>query len=428
MKIETISIGNELIYGRIVDTNAAYIAKQFSAEGLTVCRHTIVGDVHADINDALRLAVGRSDIVVMTGGLGPTKDDITRHAIAVFTEQELVFDEKSWDDIKLKFSEKNIILSGSNKVQAMRPAGSEIIGNSTGTAPGICLTFKGTKIMSLPGVPFEMRLMFEGWVLPYIRNIIKNKEYGKSLACCQSNRFMLIKEVNTFGISESLLGEKIAHLMGHDKNPVVGTQASINGIKVRLCANANSKAEAVKMLDDTACKVKQALGVAVYGEDDNRLEDAVFDLLKRHSLTIALAESCTGGLIASLLTNVSGISEFFAEGVVAYSNETKVRVLGVPEELLERHGAVSAQVASSMASGVRKHAGSDIGVGITGIAGPTGATKDKPIGLVYIAVDIKGAVDVKKHIFAGSRVDIKNRAAHTAINMLRIRLAEPVNI
>ncbi|MGR3317316.1 MAG: nicotinamide-nucleotide amidohydrolase family protein, partial [Candidatus Anammoxibacter sp.] len=250
-------------------------------------------------------------------------------------------------------------------------------------------------------------------------------EEDKSSACCHSNGFMLIKEVNTFGIPESLLGEKIAHLMGYDKNPVVGTQASINGIKVRLCANANTKEEAVKMLDDTACKVKQSLGSTVYGEDDCRLEDAVFDLLKRHCLTIAIAESCTGGLTSSLLTNVSGISEFLVEAVVAYSNKVKVRVLGVPEELLEKHGAVSSQVASAMASGIRKHAESDIGIGITGIAGPTGDTPDKPIGLVYIAVDIKGAVDVKKHLFSGSRIDIKNRAAHTAINMLRLRLLDP---
>ena len=241
MKVETISIGNELIYGRIVDTNAAYMAKQFSAEGLAVRGHSIVGDVHDDIKGALAIAVGRSDIVVITGGLGPTKDDITRHAIADFVKRELVFDRESWDDIKSKFARKSIRLSDSNKVQAMAPTGAEIIHNGTGTAPGMCVTFKGRKMISLPGVPSEMKLMFDGWVLPYIRNAIKNMGEGEISPCCASNRFMLIKEINTFGISESLLGEKIAHLMGQDKNPVVGTQASMTGIKVRLCANAISK-------------------------------------------------------------------------------------------------------------------------------------------------------------------------------------------
>lgn len=422
MKVETISIGNEIIYGRIVDTNVAYISKQLCEEGMQICYHTVVGDFHNKIKEALSIAVGRSDIIVTTGGLGPTKDDITRQVIADLTKNNLVLHKKSLDDITAKFCNKGINMPANNKVQAMIPQGAEVIYNKIGTAPGTCITFKDKKIISLPGVPSEMKLMVKDWVMPHIREFKKGLPANNETSNPTSNAFMLIKDINTYGEPESLLGEKIQHLMGQNKNPVVGTQASIDGIKVRLCANASTREEAVKILNDTANKVKQSLGETVYGEDDKRLQDAVFDLLRKHNLTIATAESCTGGLVANLLTNVPGISEFFLEGIVAYSNEAKIKILNVPEDILIEHGAVSSQVASAMASGVRKHANSDIGIGITGIAGPSGETADKPVGLVYIAVDIKGTVDVKRYLFSGNRINIKKRSALFAINMLRIRL------
>lgn len=427
MKVETISIGNELLYGRIVDTNASYLAKQLSEEGLKVHYHTVVGDNQDDIVSILSIAIERSDMIITTGGLGPTKDDITRDVIADFTENELLFDESSWEDIKAKFFKKGINIADNNRVQAMIPKGARIINNGIGTAPGFCVPFKDREIISLPGVPYEMKLMTEHWVLPHIRKLIEYSVNNQKADVFKWHKFLLIKEINSFGISESLLGEKIEHLMGQDKNPLIGTQASINGIKVRLCANANSKEDAVGMLNDAAKKVKQSLGISVYGEDDIKLEDAIYDLLNKQNMSIATAESCTGGLIASLLTNVPGISEFYLEGIVAYSNEAKTNILNVPEDLLIKYGAVSSQVASAMASGVRKHACSDIGIGTTGIAGPSGGTEDKPVGLVFMAVDIKGDITVKRFVFSGNRLDIKNRSAHNALNMLRVRLLKDIN-
>ncbi len=424
MKVETISIGNELIYGRIVDTNAAFLAKRLSENGLTVCFHTVVGDGIKDIKTALSVAVERADTVIITGGLGPTIDDLTRQAISEFIGRKLLFDEKVWHDIKTRLLRKSIKISDSNKRQAMIPEGADAIKNPMGTAPGICTNHNNKIIMALPGVPSEMKLMVDDMVIPYIQekiNSLTSDEKGSDLL---PDRFMVIKDVNTFGISESKLGDKIAHLMGEEKNPLVGTQASISGIKVRLSARADSQAAALMLIDNTMNEAKLALGSGVYGEDEDRLEDAVFDLLKRHQMTIGVAESCTGGLTSNLLTNVPGISEFFIEGVVTYSNSAKMMVLGVPEEVLIAHGAVSPQVALAMAHGICNHAGTDIGIGITGIAGPGGETPEKPVGLVYIAVNIKGSAEVKEHHFSGNRLEIKSRTAHNAINMVRIKLKE----
>ena len=424
MKVETISIGNELIYGRIVDTNATSLAKTLSENGLTVCFHTVVGDGIKDIKSALSVAVERADMVIITGGLGPTKDDLTRQAISEFIDRKLLFDEELWNGIKNRLLKRSIKISDNNKTQAMIPEGADAIENPMGTAPGICANHNDRIIVSLPGVPSEMKLMTDNWVIPYIHEKI-NSLINEGKECDPVlDRFMIIKDINTFGISESKLGEKIAHLMGEKKNPVVGTQASISGIKVRLCARANSQEAALKLIDNTKNEVKSALGSGVYGEDQNTLEGAVFALLEKHQMTISTAESCTGGLTSNLLTNVPGISEFFIEGAITYSNSSKTRILGVSEDILAAHGAVSPQVALAMAHGICKHAGTDIGIGITGIAGPGGDTPEKPVGLVYIAINIRGSAEVRKHLFSGNRLEIKNRTAHNAINMVRIKLMD----
>jgi len=424
MKVETISIGNELIYGRIVDTNAAFLAKRLSENGLTVCFHTVVGDGIKDIKTALSVAVERADIVIITGGLGPTIDDLTRQAISEFIGKKLLFDEKLWNDIKTRLLRKSIKISDSNKRQAMIPEGADAIKNPMGTAPGICANHNNKIIMALPGVPSEMKFMVDDMVIPYIHEKINSLISGGKESNLYPDRFMVIKDVNTFGISESKLGDKIANLMGEKRNPLVGTQASISGIKVRLSARADSQAAALTLINNTMNEVKLALGSGVYGEDEDRLEDAVFDLLKRHQMTIGIAESCTGGQTSNLMTNVPGISEFFIEGVVTYSNSAKMKILGVPEEVLIAHGAVSPQVALAMAHGICKHACTDIGIGITGIAGPGGGTPEKPVGLVYIAVNIRGFAEVKELHFSGRRMEIKSRTAHNAINMVRIKLME----
>lgn len=419
MIIEIISIGNELVFGRIVDSNAAYLSRRFSEEGLNVSFHTVVGDEPEHIKNVFRLATERADLIVATGGLGPTKDDLTRHVIADLFKLDLVFDEGVWKGIRSRFAKRSIVMPENNRVQAMMPCGAVVIPNNTGTASGFLINIDNKKIITLPGVPSEMKLMVDEWVVPHINSNINSLCPDKDAI-----EFSVIKELKTFGIAESLLGEKIAHVMGPDKNPIVGTQASINGIIVRLCSSASSKGAAQELIGGVEREVKLALGDSVFGSDDESLEGALYNLLKAKSMTIALAESCTGGLVSNLLTNISGISEYLIEGVVTYSNESKINVLGVLEDIIVEHGAVSNDVAAAMASGVRKHAGTDIGIGITGIAGPSGGTVDKPVGLVYIAVDIQGDVVVKRNLFSGSRTNIKKRAAYTALNMARLRLLE----
>ncbi len=419
MKIEIISIGDELIYGRIVDTNSAFLAGVFIEEGLTVCFQTVVGDDINDIKSAFDIATTRADIVIATGGLGPTKDDLTRDAIAGLCEIDMELDNEVWDDIKARFSKRGIAMSETNKVQAMVPKGAEVIPNNTGTAPGLFIKFKHSVIILLPGVPYEMKLMVHDWALPRVKKLI-NRDNNSSES--SPDKFKLIKEINTYGLSESSLGEKIGHVMGPDKNPLVGTQASITGIKVRLCAKAAAREELTALVEGAEREIKNCLGNAVFGEGDLKLEEAVYNLLKDNNMTIAIAESCTGGLIASLLTDISGISQFLLEGVVAYSNNAKINILNVPEDIIIKHGAVSSETAVAMAAGARNLSGADIGIATTGIAGPTGETPGKPVGLVRMAVDIKGSITEEKRVFSGNRVNIKNRAAYYSLNMLRLRL------
>ena len=419
MKIEIISIGDELIYGRIVDTNSAFLAGLFIEEGLTVCFQTVVGDDVNDIKSAFDIATTRANIVIATGGLGPTKDDLTRDAISTFCDIDMALDNDVWGGIKARFYKCGIAMSETNKVQAMVPKGAEVIPNNTGTAPGLLIKFKNSVIILLPGVPYEMKLMVNDWVMPRVKELI-----NIDIKASQStpDKFKSIKELNTYGLSESSLGEKIGHVMGPDKDPLVGTQASITGIKVRLCAKAATKAELASLIEGAEREIKNCLGNAVFGEGDLKLEEAVYDLLKENNMTIALAESCTGGLVTSLLTDVSGISQFLLEGVVAYSNNAKINILNVPEDIIIKHGAVSAETAVAMATGARNLSGADIGIATTGIAGPTGNTPDKPVGLVHMAIDVKGMVTEENRIFSGNRVNIKNRAAYYTLNMLRLRL------
>jgi len=422
MNIEIVSIGNELIFGRIVDSNSAYLSRVLSDEGLSVIFHSVVGDNPEQMSSVISAALKRTDLVITTGGLGPTKDDLTRDVISGLFNIDLVFNAELWEDIKSRFAKRIIKMPDNNMVQAMIPAGAAVIPNNTGTAPGFYIESDNKRIISLPGVPSEMKLMVNEWVIPQIKECLSGTQTKSGDAVFKTGKFTLIKDLKTYGLSESMLGNKIEHLMGPDKNPLIGTQASVNGIIVRLSAEADSKPEASELINDLQLKIEDALGDSVFGCDDDCMEDAVYRLLKEKKKTIALAESCTGGLVGNLLTNVSGISEYFLEGVVTYSNKAKTDILRVPENMIIENGAVSHDVAAAMAKGVRELSSSDIGIGITGIAGPTGGSEEKPVGLVYIAVDINGEVEVKQNIFSGDRKSVKTRAAFTALNMLRLRL------
>jgi nicotinamide-nucleotide amidase len=410
MNAEIISVGTELILGQIADTNAVCIARRLAECGFNVLYKTAVGDDIDALGAALRIATERAELIIVTGGLGPTEDDITRQAVAAVLGVELSLNEDAFRHMQELFLLRHLEIPPTNKIQAMIPSGGTIIPNKIGTASGFAVTFRRAEIICLPGVPVEMKQMLEEWVIPHI---LKKSGLVQTKA---------IRYVHTFGMSESMVDEKIKGLMGRENNPRAGTMVGEGVVSICLCADAESRAKALELLDEAEREVRRLLGEVVFGIDGEGLEHAVAYLLKRGDKTIATAESCTGGLVSDLLTNVPGVSDCFVEGIVAYSNKVKVEILGVPEGLIYTVGAVSPEVACAMAGGVRRRANVDIGLGITGIAGPTGATPDKPAGLVYIAFETDSDVICKERRFLGERVNVKRQAALEALNMVRLYL------
>ena len=408
-RAEVISVGDELVLGQIVDTNAAYLATRLAELGIETILHTAVGDDHERLVETLRTASQRCDLVLVTGGIGPTKDDITRHAIAEAAHAPLVLHDELVTTLHERFHSRGYTMPESNKVQAMIPEGATIIPNAFGTAAGFRIRINAADVAVLPGVPPEMKPMFEDELVPWLR-----REYA--------GRAIVVRRLLSFGLPESTVGEKIGHRMDRGSNPLVGLLATDAVITIKIIATADSEDEAQRMIEPIEREARDAIGDAIFGTDDDTLEIAVARLLDERGMTIATAESCTGGLVASRLTDVPGISQFLLEGVVTYSNEAKTRLLGVPEELFATVGAVSPEVAKAMAEGMRERSGADIAVGITGIAGPGGGTDEKPVGLVYIAVADAAGTDVEQRNFRGPRTIIKDRAAKTALNLLRLRM------
>ncbi len=412
MVAEIISIGQELLLGEITDTNASYLSDMLSAAGIDVKYHTCVGDYASQIQEALTIAVGRSELIFTTGGLGPTKDDLTREVISEFSDCPLRLHKESLRRIEQIFKLRNLNVPPVNRIQAMIPEGATVIKNEHGTAPGFLLTYKGIKIISLPGVPSEMKSMFQS-IYPLLKE--KNEDVIHT------------KLLNCFGIPESTLGEKLGNLMDRNNNPSVGTRVKNGVIAVRIHAKGKTEKETKKLISETEKDIRSRLGDVIFGEGQDSLEHAVAQELAKKKLTLSVAESCTGGLISHKLTNVSGISEYFLEAIVSYSNNSKIDMLKVPEELIKKHGAVSKKVAEAMAAGVKSLSGSDYAISVTGIAGPTGGTYEKPVGLVYIALAGPSGTEVQKFQFTGSREEIKERAALSALNMLRMKLTKLKN-
>jgi nicotinamide-nucleotide amidase len=412
MIAEIISIGQELVLGEITDTNAAFISSRLAPLGIDVRYHSCLGDFAQDLAGVLKIAFQRANVIVITGGLGPTADDVTRQVIAEFCEAPLQLHEESLRRIEALFRSRHLTMSPNNQIQAMIPAHAQVIPNERGTAAGFCLNHKGVEIMALPGVPSEMKGMFEGWVYPHLQERTGNKST------------IVTKLLNCFGTGESIIGQKIHHLMDTRRNPYVGTMVHGGVVSVRIIGKASTQEEAQPLIAATESEIRGLLGNIIFGENEEGLEHAVAAQLARVNMTLSVAESCTGGLIAHKLTNVPGISRYFLEGIVAYSNEAKVEILNVPKEMIAKHGAVSAQVAEAMAKGVQTRSDSNFAIGITGIAGPTGATPTKPVGLVYIAVAIPGDIQTQEFRFGGTREDIKERAAKAALNMLRLRITD----
>ena len=404
-----VSIGNELLIGHKTDTNATYICQQLLSIGIPVVSVYTVADEVSQIVRALKRAAEDAEIVIATGGLGPTDDDLTRQAFAEFLGVELQTDSKLLETIRRFFEKRGLPMPDKNTIQACIPAGAEPIENPLGTAPGIFVQKRGKLLFALPGVPVEMKQMFENTVLSCLR------QQG-------GGRFVVVKKVRCFGAGESAIAEKLGDLMDRRRNPLINSTVDSGIITLHIVASAPSKEQAEDKAQADLDRLKSLLGDLAFGVDDQTLPEVVGQELARQQKTIAVAESCTGGLLAKLLTDIPGSSEYFTQGWITYSNKAKTEQLGVSPELIEKHGAVSEEVASAMAIAARQKAGTDFAIAITGIAGPAGGTEQKPIGLVYISVSSHNNCIVRRFLFTHTRELVRIRAAFAALNMLRLKL------
>lgn len=406
---EILSVGTEILLGDILNTNSKYLSTELAKLGISVLRHTTVGDNHERLASALRTALGRSDIVIATGGLGPTADDITRDVCCEVMGFELTLDQKIADGIKSYFASKGYEMPESNLRQAYVPVGGTVFENNHGTAPGLGLKKDGKCVVILPGPPYEMAPMYKESVIPYLA------EY--------SDGAIVSHTVRTMGIGESAMAEMCADLL-ENENPTVAPYAKKGEALLRVTAKAASEAEAEKLCIPVIEEIKTRLGSFVYGIDSASIEQRVVELLKENGLKIATAESCTAGYIPKRITDIAGASSVFEFGAVTYSNEMKINVLGVNPETIEKYSVYSEETAKEMASGIRRLSGADIGLSVTGIAGPDG-DGEKPAGLCFIALDAKDRQICEK-IETGKSDREYNRyvTASRALNLARVYIEE----
>ncbi|HUU15917.1 MAG TPA: competence/damage-inducible protein A [Sedimentisphaerales bacterium] len=408
-KASIVSVGNELLNGQAVDTNTTYLSSELLSIGIPVVSSYTIGDDIDAIVRALNLAAADADIVLATGGLGPTDDDLTRQAFAKFLGTELKLQNELLNRIQNFFTKRNLQMSERNKIQAYIPAGANALANPLGTAPGIIAEVKGKLLFALPGVPSEMKRMFAESVLPELQRFA-------------GTQAVVVRKLKCFGTGESNIAELLGPLMQRGRNPLINCTAKYGIITLTITATAKDKDKAHQMAEESEKSLRNKLGELVYGTEEQTLAEVVGEKLARQKMTIAVAESCTGGTLAKLLTDIPGASGYFTHGWITYSNSAKTGELGVPADLIKKYGAVSEQVAQAMAQGARKKARTDWAIGITGIAGPAGGTEQKPAGLVYISVDSDNGCDTKRCLFSGDRRFIRLRAAQTALNMLRMKL------
>ncbi|HKM39178.1 MAG TPA: competence/damage-inducible protein A [bacterium] len=412
MKAEIISVGTELLLGQIANTNAQYLGVELATLGVSLHHITTVGDNKVRLKAALDTAWKRADIIILTGGLGPTQDDITKETLAEFLGLELILDAPSLAAIQCSFAKRGRHMTDNNIKQALMPKGSMVLPNPNGTAPGVWLKYQGKAAAILPGPPFELQPMFTNHVLPRLTALLGDKR-------------TIIKSriLKFYGIGESQAEEDVKDLVTNI-NPTLASYATPTGIQFRLTANAVSLAEADNRLQTLEDKLLERLGRYFFARDEDTMQDVVGKLLSERNLTLAVAESCTGGLAADWLTNVPGSSTYFRGGIVSYSNQLKTSLLHVPEELIIQHGAVSSEVAEAMARGVKKIVPADIGAATTGIAGPGGGSLEKPVGLVYVAVANCLGTQSRCYQWSGSREIIKQRTAQAMLDLIRQTVLE----
>ena len=410
MKIELVTIGDELLLGFTIDTNAAHLARELAAIGVEIDRRTTVGDTAEAIAAAVRDGLDRAGAVITTGGLGPTSDDLTKPAIAALFGREMVFDEEhfAWmaERWRRRFDRE---IPAANRLQAMIPAGARKLRNQHGSAPGIWLEDdRGRWVAMLPGVPREMRGMLADTLVPMLSERVAGDRVVRS------------RTLRTTGVAESLLADRVqpvAGALGRDVS--LAYLPNVDGVDLRVTVRGLPAADADRLLEAAAAQLRPVVGTDAYGEGNADLAAVVLDACRARGLSIAVGESCTGGLLGERLTNIPGSSDVFVGGVIAYANEVKTSLLGVPAAMIREHGAVSEPVVRAMATGARNRTGAEVGIGITGVAGPDGGTPEKPVGTVWVGVDFAGEVrSVLLHSW-GDRQEVRQRAAQAALNLVR---------
>ncbi len=419
MRAIVISIGDELVLGQTVDTNAAWLSAQLAERGILTHSRLVLPDDKDFIAVSLKDAAATEDLVIISGGLGPTADDLTRDAVAEVMGVGFELHKPSLANVERRFAARGAVMPASCSIQAMIPAGAAALENSCGTAPGLKARIGRAVVYVVPGVPSEMKAMFINRIAP-------------DLAACSCSAqspggFICVMTINTFGCGESDVAGRLRELMDRKRNPSVGTTVSGGIVSVRLRGEFSTREEANRELEKTAWTVRERLGCAVFGDESETLQDAVGRLLAARGRTVATAESCTAGLLGKMITDPAGASGWYAGGWIVYSNRLKNEQLGVPLETLEREGAVSERVARCMAVEALLRAGADYSLALTGIAGPGGAVPGKPVGTVWVALGTRGedgaaCATASSFIFPGERDVVRDRAAKTALNMLRLEL------
>lgn len=407
MVVELISVGTELLLGNIVNTNAAYLSEQCALLGLSMYHQSVVGDNEERLAETMRTALERSDVVILSGGLGPTKDDLTKEVAAQVMEMPLKEDEHSRKRIEEYFKNSQTrVITDNNWKQAQAPEGSIVVDNDNGTAPGLILEKDGKAMILLPGPPNEMRPMFEKSIFPYL-----NKLQPELIRSCM---------VKICGLGESYVETQIADMIEAQTNPTIAPYAKIGEVHLRITAKASSEKEARKLMKPVVKELRNRFGDNIYTLDEKEtLAENVLKLLKEKELTLTTAESCTGGMLAARLTDIPGASEVFKQGLVTYSNKAKRKLLEVKKTTLKDFGAVSEKTAKEMAKNGAFMTGADACVAITGIAGPDGGSDEKPVGLVYIGCSLKNKIAVKEFHFQGNREKVREYAVVRALTLLR---------